>query len=84
MMSEYDYEPDYAAHPSEHLREWCEKTGRTTECVPTRVQLSILSVLSGCDIGDTEAAHLALATGIDASFWLNLQRKYDEVHGVEN
>jgi plasmid maintenance system antidote protein VapI len=78
----YEYDPDYASHPSEHLREWCEESGcRLTEVAPGRVRLTVFAVLGGHDVGQTEAAHLEHGTGVDASFWINLQRRYDEVHG---
>jgi len=76
----HDFNPDYAAHPREHLQEWIDAHGGYHEAVPPDGDAVVRWVLSGEDVDEPTAHALQSATGIDASFWLNLQRKYDEVH----
>jgi HTH-type transcriptional regulator / antitoxin HigA len=78
-----EYEPDYAVPPSETLAEVMAVKELSRDEIASLTNLSEIvvgDILNGqFPITEGIATALAMAFDIPASFWLNLQRQYDEI-----
>jgi HTH-type transcriptional regulator/antitoxin HigA len=80
-MAEFD--PDWTIAPGETLREWIEENGltvRSTAVACGRMDAKrVQSIIDGrTRISRDDAARLQAGTGIPATLWMNLERRYRE------
>ena len=82
MSIKYKYQPDYAVHPGETLREKLEETGMTPKEFAIRTGKpvkTISEVLNGKSSITTDmAVQFEKVLGIPANFWTKKQANYNE------
>lgn len=82
------WEPDYAVPPGETLLETLEELGMTQRELAQRTDLTpqtINLIVKGVDpVTPDTANRLELATGVPASLWNNLEKRYQEHRSKQN
>lgn len=82
FMSEKNYNPDYAIHPGNTLKDTLEALNMNQVELAERINLTpkhINEIVKGKSAVTPETAiKLSAVFGISATFWNNLQKKYDE------
>lgn len=81
-MQRYEFEPDYAVPPGEHLREIMDTLGMTQTDLAVRTELTVQTlnrIFKGEQPISYETANkLELVTGVSARLWNNLEAVYRE------
>ncbi len=79
---QYEFDPDYAIHPGETLKEVMESLDMTPNELSTRTGLTIQTlnrILRGeQSIANETANRLELTTGVSARMWNNLESQYQK------
>ena len=81
MQHGQPFDPDWTIAPGETLREWREETHVGPQSAATACGRMPLAMYEGVEAGKRRitkaiADGLAIGTGIPASLWLNLERRY--------
>jgi HTH-type transcriptional regulator/antitoxin HigA len=81
------WNPDWATHPGDHLREHIEASGLDADAFCARRKLGASTVKAVIDrripVTYDIAERLELLTGLRAEIWMGLQRRWDERQRLE-
>lgn len=84
MSEVMDFSPDYVVLPGESISEMLEECSMTQKELATRMEVTektVSALITGkVPINQEHAKKLELILGLPSSFWMNLQRNYDDAY----